>query len=176
MYSVFRNMRRICPLINIALYWDRIHITFGCCLITIEMFILFLSQSEEHLLFVHSARCFSIEQRFSYLCTSRGAFRTRIPCFLCPLRGAFRTRSIFFVCALHAVLLERGIYLFFVHFARSKKNTFMDRQRSLVMNIHGRRIVRLFRIDAPPSGLSGVRWKTVSLPGDGHGSYDSWIQ
>ena len=25
-----------------------------------------------------------------------------------------------------------------------------------VMNIHGRRIVRLVRIDAPPSGLSGV--------------------
>lgn len=38
--------RRICPLINIALYWDRIHITFVCYLITIEMFILFLSQSE----------------------------------------------------------------------------------------------------------------------------------
>ena len=37
--------RRICPLINIALYWDRIHITFVCYLI-IEMFSFFLSQSE----------------------------------------------------------------------------------------------------------------------------------
>ena len=44
--------------------------------------------------------------------------------------------------------------------------TYMDRQHSLtirlvsmvsVMNIHGRRIVRLVRIDAPSSGLSGVR-------------------
>ena len=43
---------------------------------------------------------------------------------------------------------------------------FMDRKHSLttrfvsmvsVMNIHGRRIVRLVRIDAPPSGLSGLR-------------------
>ena len=42
----------------------------------------------------------------------------------------------------------------------------MDRQHSLttrfvsmvsVMNIHGRRIVPLVRIDAPPLGLDGVR-------------------
>ena len=96
---------------------------------------------------------------------------------ICALYAVILERGVlFFVCALHAVLLERGIHLFFVHFARSKKNTFTDRQHSLVMNIHGRRIVRLVRIDAPPSGLSGVRWKTVSLSGDGHGSYDLWIQ
>ena len=45
MYSVFRHVRQVCPLINIASYWNRIHITFGCYLITIEMSILFLSQS-----------------------------------------------------------------------------------------------------------------------------------
>ena len=44
-----------------------------------------------------------------------------------------------------------------------------------LMNIHGRRIVRLVRIDAPPSGLSGVRWKTISLLSKEYRSNDSWI-
>ena len=40
MYLVFRHVRRICPLI--ALYLNRIHITFGYYLITIEISILFI--------------------------------------------------------------------------------------------------------------------------------------
>ena len=45
MYSVFRHVCQIFPLTNIASYSNRIHITFGCYLKTVEMSILFLSQS-----------------------------------------------------------------------------------------------------------------------------------
>ena len=71
-----------------------------------------------------------------------------------------KTRNAEAFCALRAGLFlgKGGIDLLFVEF--------MDRKHSLttrfvsmvsVMNIHGRRIVRPVRIDAPPSGLSGVR-------------------
>ena len=37
MYAVFRRVRRVCPLINIALYWNRIRITFGCLIIEMSL-------------------------------------------------------------------------------------------------------------------------------------------
>ena len=83
---------------------------------------------------------------------------------VCALRTLlFKKAKISLICALHAVFLRdafrtRNTLVFCA--LRALKKTFMDRQHSLVMNIHGRRIVRLVQIDAPPSGLSGVRWKT----------------
>ena len=44
-YSMFRHVRRLSPLFSLACNWNRAHVTFGCYLITIKLYILFLEQS-----------------------------------------------------------------------------------------------------------------------------------